>query len=207
MIQVIGKHGSRPAALAVCDDCGREQEVVCDYTRASGGRWIPNEAQIVKKLAGQGWSFIKKALRCTDCEAKRKPAKEAPVTATNEVIRQPTREQIREIIQMLDIVYDSKAGRYTGMETDASVAKSMGSGIMPGWVAAERERAFGPAGGNEELEILTRDVEARRASVKTLEASVKSLEAKVAEELNGLDVIQKRLEAIKKAVGPRAVNA
>lgn len=207
MIQVIGKHGSRPAALAVCDECGREQEVVCEYTRASGGRWIPNEAQIVKKLAGQGWSFIKKSLRCPECEAKRKPVKEATVTTTTEVIRQPTREQIREIIQMLEVAYDSKAGRYIGTETDATVAKSMGGGIMPGWVAVERERAFGPAGGNEELEILTREVDLRRASVKALESSIKGLEVKVAEELKGLDILVKRLEAIKKAVGPMAVSA
>ena len=200
MIQTIQRHAGRPSALCVCDDCATEREVACDYELTAGRKWIPNEGQIIRKITGQGWSHMRGRLRCPECEAKRKTLKENSMAENVAPIRQPTREQIREIIQMLDVVYDSKAGRYTGGETDQTVAKSMGNGIMPGWVAAERERAFGPAGGNEEIDALTAEVEGYRDRVTALERAV-------AEELKGLDALLKRLTVIKDAVGVKVARA
>ncbi len=54
---------------------------------------------------------------------------------------------------MLVITYDGDAKRYKGTDTDKTIADALGNGVMPGWVAEIREQNFGPAGGNEEIEI------------------------------------------------------
>ena len=189
-------------AVCRCDVCAHETSFGAIHDDGNGNRGkleLKMPGQVNKRLLDMGWSLLSKKLRCPDCEAVRKQPKEPAMTIVTE-IRQPTREQIREIIQALEITYDSKAGRYTNGETDATVAKSMGGGIMPGWVAAERERAFGPAGGNEELDALVIEAGAYQSRVRLLEKAV-------AEELKGLEAFQRRIEAIKKAVGPKAVNA
>ncbi len=122
-------------------------------------------------------------------------------------IRHPTREQKREISQMLDSVYDTKAGMYQGRETDQTVASAMGGGIMPGWVAAIRDEFFGPSGENGDMAALKFTLEQH---IKKWEASekvmVETLEAGRASVIDTRKQLA-RLDAIKAAVGPKAVRA
>jgi len=137
-----GRKG-QPRIKAVCCSCERAEVISCPRGA---------EGQAIKKIQEMGWSLIKKALRCPMCEAKRKAENMVQKSKAPAPLRQPTRAQIREINSMLDDVYDVKDERYQRGDTDETVAEVLG--VMPGWVVAERERAFGPAGGNEELDAL-----------------------------------------------------
>ena len=122
-------------------------------------------------------------------------------------IRQPTREQKREISQMLESVYDTKAGMYQGSETDLTVSTAMGDGIMPGWVALIRDEFFGPSGENGDMAALKFTLEQH---IKKWESSEKVLIETIEKYRADVDATKKqlaRLEAIKAAVGPKAARA
>ena len=218
MIQPIrGKGVNR--ANAVCDDCGREETVTCDYTRDAAGDWHPNEGQVTRKLVGQGWAVVKRNLRCPACEAKRKieNRQEAAMKASNVTvapIREPSREEKRQIMSLLEVSYDADAGRYKGADTDQTVATAIGGGVMPGWVAAIREEFFGPDGGNGEMDALLAEMRAwiKEKDDELLElnhlASVVGQTTKGYEEkAKQVEAFVKRLDAIRAAVGPKAARA
>lgn len=129
-------------------------------------------------------------------------------------LREPTREQKRDIMQMLDVAYDVATGRYKGADTDVTVATAMADGIMPGWVADLRETFFGPAGENDEMKRLADELVAwmtqQQKSVADLTALV-ATGTKILREANEgrgrAEVFLQRLEAVKKAVGPKAASA
>ena len=184
MIRAIDGKGVNRAD-AVCDECGRIETVTCDYSRESGGAWIPNEGQIIKKISGHGWALVKARLHCPACEAKRKAAAaarresdmQAKVEAKTATVREASGPQKRLIILALEDAYDDGAKRYKGAATDASVAQGLGDGIMPGWVSAIREEMFGPA-GNEEIEAIKREIAAMVESANaTAAAMLKRIEA------------------------------
>lgn len=188
MIRAIDGKGVNRAD-AVCDECGRVETVTCDYARERGGAWAPNEGQIIKKVSGHGWALVKARLHCPACEAKRKAAAAArpeidmqvKVETKPAAPREPSGPQKRLIILALEDAYDDAAKRYKGAATDASVAKSLGDCIMPGWVSAIREEMFGPA-GNEEIEAIRREID----------DLVHSTAARASE-------LQKRIEAVERA--------
>lgn len=209
----------------VCDDCGRKEAVACDYERASGWKWLPNEGQALKKLTAHGWAIAKNRLRCPKCEFKRKaevstahkdqkmekPATPADAKAATDIVRlfeplrQPTPKQKREIIALLEGVYDDDAKRYKGAETDKTVAETLGNGVMPGWVAEIREEMFGPDGSNEEMDQLIADMNAwKREISEEIEAYHKQVNDRIQKEVSAF---QKRLEVIKSSVGPKAARA
>jgi excisionase family DNA binding protein len=145
------------------------------------------------------------------------PEKEQPMESTPanvQGIRQPTREEKRQIIGMLDAAYDTAAGRYVGGETDKTIAESLGGGVMPGWVAEIREELFGPEGGNDELAALvaehaaalvrlaawSNDFGAQREAFARLERDG----AAIATLLRDLGP---RIEKLKRAIGPKATSA
>jgi hypothetical protein len=161
-IRAMSKQVERvPKVAAVCDDCGKEEVVSCDYEGRNSHDWQPNVGQAHRKMQGKGWAVIQGALRCPSCEARRKAKnikpKEVLSMATAEPTREPTREQKRDILLMLSEVYDDKAKRYKGTETDATVADAVGGGVLWGWVAKLREEFFGPD-GSEEIEAVKRDL-------------------------------------------------
>ncbi|WYK05465.1 hypothetical protein DWF04_006040 [Cereibacter sphaeroides f. sp. denitrificans] len=185
-----------PQVTAKCDDCGAEQTITCDYERRPGNRWIPNEGQAHRKLAAHGWTRVRGRLRCPTCKLDRKTInpEETPMTTKPATIegkslaalaplRQPTREQKREIIAMLDMAYDTAGARYRGTDTDKTIAETIGPNIMPGWVAEIREDLYGPAGENDEMRAIRAEIEATQKT---------------------LDSLRKRLDAVCAAVGPKA---
>ncbi|APZ53729.1 hypothetical protein [Salipiger abyssi] len=186
-------------AECVCDDCGKSESVTCDYERGAGNKWAPNEGQVKKKITAQGWFEVKGKLRCPACEKKRKvipmqTKQDAAKDAGD--LRQPTREQKREIMLLLGDVYDCDGGCYRGDETDQTVADTLS--VMPGWVAELREEFFGPEGSNADMAALHADL---CAFLDRSEKQVADLTGVVAE----ARALQQRLEKITKAVGPRVM--
>lgn len=126
-------------------------------------------------------------------------------------LRTPTREQKRQIVALLDVVYDTKNERYKDDETDKTVAEAIGGGVMPGWVSEIREQMYGPDGRNSEMENLIADMEATRDEMKRLmqntrihtESAEKGMR-EMEERLKVIGPMKARLEAIIKAVGPKA---
>lgn len=118
-------------------------------------------------------------------------------------LRQPTRDQKRLIVAMLEDVYDTQKQRYKGAETDKSVAEALDDSIMFGWVSAIREDMFGPD-GNEEMESLSDDVLAWMAKAdQSLDAVNKAL-AEFSTAVAKVKEISQRLDKVVAAIGPKA---
>lgn len=138
----IGARERVPRATAICDGCGRRETMTCDYELISANSgWRPNEGQIVRKLTGHGWRLVKRTLLCPTCAAARKVArpaipnpqeKQEPPMQTAETVvplRQPTRDIIYRITELLMASYDRAAGRYNDGDTDKTVAEAVGGGV------------------------------------------------------------------------------
>ena len=234
-------------ARVICDDCGRNDVVTCDYSSGRRRQASPHVGQIHKKITGQGWSIIKGHMFCPGCTASRRAAlaaagrhglaviaeyeaanrgsnaedigmAETAVKGVAADLRRPSREQKRQIMGLLESVYDVAGQRYRGADTDKTVAEVVGDGVLPGWVAELRDEFFGPAGENEEMAGLQAVVEALRGRCDELERAIaenaQTLRAavEVADRLatDAVDLrntscdVLRRLAAIKKAVGPKA---
>lgn len=232
MIEAMDKAGRVSTVRIVCDDCGKDEVVVCDYERVSSYVRLPNEGQANRKITGQGWEMVKGKHGCPACKAKRKNHRQAlaglheeekrlrldaeetpnmtkPAAVTP--LREPTREQKRQIMSLLEVSYDTDAGRYKGTDTDATVAGAIGGGVMPGWVAELREEFFGPDGGNGEMEALAAEMrewlEKRRKESDNAKVLLDGLQRALAFTNNRIgeaDAMLRRLDAIRKAVGPKA---
>jgi hypothetical protein len=206
-------------AVVTCDECDHETSVKAQHNRHRGntGKRTVIDSQVITKLTAKGWTNIKKTLRCPACEAVRvnnqtkvEPM-ETDMTETTTELRQPTREQKRQIMEILNEVYDTTATRYTGGETDKTVADAIGNGVMHGWVAQLREEFYGPEGGNEELEALTAEAKQWQTDATTfakkchddIQTALASLREynKLRDKLGDLVT---RADKLKKAIGPKA---
>jgi len=223
-------------ALCTCCDCGATEEVRAAHGSNSGGLGrqvmsLASEGQVIRKIEAKGWALVKKKLRCPSCEAKRREASDtqckteepmqkkamtapAKTPATVTELRKPTAIQKRQIIGILEDVYDDDLKRYRGKETDKSVAETIGINVMPGWVAEIREDMFGPDGSNDEMETLlaemrewraAREKEAHNARIhlENAEGILRDID-KAIEQVAGFE---KRQAAIIEAVGPKAARA
>jgi len=212
MIEPVRSARGFPRANAVCDECGRVECVPASHERrrAQGSEAV-SEGQVVRKLTKQGWSMIKGKLRCPKCEARRKAhpsgetyqaVKEGAEAMSENVtqLRHPTPKQKRLIILALEDAYDDVRKRYKGDATDATTAADLGDGIMPGWVAEQREALFGPSGGNEEIEKISAEIKALR---KHMDGEIAKL-AKDRDERCA--ALSKRIDAVCAAVGPKAAR-
>ena len=123
-----------------------------------------------------------------------KPAPAASPSATVTDLRQPTRDQRRQIMEMLTVTYDTKASRYSGSDTDKTIAEAIGGGIMPGWVSEIRDEFFGPSGENDEMgEVL--------AAITTWQAEADKLASRLSRVFADARDLQAKMDA---AVGPKA---
>lgn len=185
MVPTQERHGLSGAKVA-CDGCGAVVSIRCDHMRSRGR---PGDApprievgHAVRKLNSMGWRASATRQTCKTCIAMKsdKPKKEElemvqtqiPMTqalkaSPAEVGKiaaipdtpKPTLAQRREIMLMLEEVYDVDAKRYKGVETDKSVAHALGIERW-GWVSEVRDGFFGPA-GNEAADLLAAEVKAK----------------------------------------------
>lgn len=135
------------------------------------------------------------------------------MTDTVTELRQPTREQKRQIMAMLEASYDTKAGRYTGGDTDKTVAEAIGGGVMPGWVSEIREEFFGPDGGNDDMETVAAELKsameaftALRRELEPVTEAARRIENDMRQHKERIDRAISRIETIKAAVGPKAAR-
>ena len=239
MIEAIKGPQNVCLALCRCDECGAETSFNALHVAGLGGsaknrKLILREPGMVNRaLVDRGWSVTRRTLSCPQCKQAKKisqPIKEFSAMAgnihtiaqpglisTGSDLRTPSREQKRQIVDMLTAVYDTKASRYTGAETDLTVAEAIGGGILFGWVAQIREDLFGPAGGNAEMEALRDDL---LLMVDTYGTQLARVNEQIAEASRVLDVLRvdrgelakvvervaamaTKLERICKSVGPK----
>ena len=215
MIKITPKGTSRgPVAEVKCDCCGATENIRAAYERRSSDKFEVKEGQVILKATQKGWSQIKGTLRCPECETNRRKKEDTVKNVVNlpitEEPRQPSRDQKREIIALLNEVYDTNGGRYTGGETDKTVAETIGGGVMLGWVAQIREDLFGPDGGNDDLEELRQEISAAinecsavaklcNEHIQSATSTLKNYNA-MREKL--VDVLN-RVDKLKKSVGPK----
>lgn len=248
MIEPTKGHMGKEMARCTCDvtGCFAVVEVAAAHGNNSGRGvkihhgirlTLRNEGQVTTKLRPMGWEMVRGKLLCPEHAAARRAAaiEATPTTATQQEVampkpavvadnvaplREPSREQKRQIIDLLGEVYDLTAQRYKGQDTDKTVAEVIGGGCMPGWVAKIREDLFGPDGGNAEMEAaiaataeLQRRAEALDADAAGIRAEVIALERKAGDlqaeaktlRTTAVDLL-KRLGAIRAAVGPKATS-
>lgn len=183
MIEAVRGKGVNRARV-VCDVCGRDDTVPCGYVRTTQTTSEPNRGQVLRKIEGSGWSEIKGTLRCPSCEAKRKilneGAKMTVSEAKTETLRSPSPKQKREIIGMLEIVYDDERKRFKDGESDKTVAEAVGGGVLFGWVAQVREELFGPDSRNKEIDAI-------RAEIKAVEAAMGEVKGEFRKAVEGLE--------------------
>jgi len=153
---------------------------------------IRNMSTVHKQLIKLGWSVNGKIITCPDCLSKmEKPM----VENTKQELRQPTKSQKREIMLLLNDVYDIDNERYKGTETDKSVAECLGEGIMWGWVSQIREEYFGPDGNEANLaaaEDIQQWIESSQKVIEEFNAVVKEYNGMLKE----LDDIRKQGEKL-----------
>lgn len=165
------KENGREIAILTCDTCGDKLKVAAVLGHTPDH--VVNIHSVFQKAKKQGWEPSSKKVLCEICSATKR---EKTMTMKDE-IRQPTKDQKREILGMLDAAYNVKAQRYNGSETDQSVAAALGNGIMWGWVSALREEFYGPD-GNEDVELILKDVAEWRLRV---DAELENVRATVGE--------------------------
>ena len=133
----------------------------------------------------------------------RSPSEEPP--------REPTIAQNRLIRQLLDEVYDTTSERYTGGESDITVADTLKEhGVLPGWVARVRETFYGSGSGNEEEENLGAEITTLLEDISKRTAAVEEVVKKVVADLREIEKdrqkvkdLQTRFEKWKASLGPK----
>lgn len=221
-------------AVCACDDCGTTSTMPAKHARPGrvighAGRpkmQVLSEGDVIAKLRKQGWSYNRKGLLCPECATAKALAKTSKPQPKESVIvnklpkiddpavRQPTREQRRQIVDLLGTCYDTKAERYIGTDTDKTVADCIGGGVLFGWVAQVREEFFGPDGGNDELESILADIaaqidleQARTASLKTLMEQAAPIFHASQATIQELETIRSRVLALKRSLGAKGSRA
>lgn len=219
----IGK-GRAELAMCRCDACEHEISLRAAHGNVAGGKSVRllkadvrNIGQVTLKLSHLGWSLVKGRLYCPTCSVARKKSKvwineakeELEMTEDKTVteLRSPTREQRRDIRAALDLVYDLKAEKYIGAETDLTIAVDIGGGCMPGWVSEIRESDYGPDGGNQEMETAMAAIDDLMKQANDAAAIASALQRDVTKLCQDAAAMRKTLSAIKAAVGPKAARA
>lgn len=201
-VKPIEQSSGVPRARVICDDCGREEVVTCDYNRRAGGNWSPNDAQARKKVIAHGWAEVKGKLRCPSCEANRKVVNMADRKPAEESAPpEPTPKERREIIKLLEDVIDDEAKRYVSGESDETVADALG--VRPGWVAQLREEFFDASGDSNDMEEV---LERARAMLDEEAEQKKIIAAYSIEQRKREEALRKLIadvEAIKETQGKR----
>lgn len=186
--EIRGKGVNR--AKVICDECGRDEVVTCGYIRTNPSESKPNVGQVVKKIEGMKWAVVKGKHHCPACESKRKAKMAVKQQEKPAEVRAPTPKQKREIIGILELVYDDERKRYKDGESDKTVADAIGGGVLWGWVAQIREDLFGPDTRNQEIEAI-------RESIKALDMQITSLAVEITGMRDALGALQEAADGIK----------
>ena len=126
---------------------------------------------------------------------------------TKDDIRKPTKEQKRDIISLLQDVYDVENQRYKNCESDQSVATACEIPLW-GWVTQLREEFFGPSGNEADLiaaKELREFIEQANSLVAKSEAMQKRFMQRCADEIKEIIKTKEKAEAVLKTFNPHGV--
>ena len=203
MIEAIRIEG-REMARCTCDACQSSLDISAVHgTGKSQPKTkmaimpIKNLTAVAQQLRKNGWKTTGKTILCGKCIEQQKEEKAMAVV---EQIRQPTREQKREIMLMLDIAYDTKSGHYKGKNSDKSVAEELGDGILWGWVKEIREEFFGESDKNEEADKAIEEINVWMSDLEKRAAEIHDKIVEVQKELRELNAYRDEIKGIIKKV-------
>ena len=207
MIEPIRISG-REMARCTCDKCAAVIEFPAMHGSTNGGELhrglnFMKLANVARSVTGRGWAISGKRALCHDCIAAARQPKEKPAVTNVEPIRAPTREQKRQIVELLTDVYDTQTERFRGTDSDVTIADAVGGGCMFGWVAEIREAMFGPDGGNEEHTALIADIATWRANADKLADDMHGALREFNDARVKVKALEDRLAKVIHAVGPR----
>ena len=189
-------------AKCICTKCEKREYVPALHGSTKGtftGELPPvqHPDKVIEKLRKMNWYVTPKRMYCPDCAKSMKKSKVAKMQArtlnipknepANKPAAQPTAEQKREILFLLQDVYDTENQRYKGSETDKSVADTIGNDTPIEWVAKLRDDFFGPEGNEakEDIKVLVNDtgewLTKAEAIKKNMQEHVNRLSPKLAE--------------------------
>jgi len=191
MIESYRQHGAEKA-LCTCDACHKEQAIIGARHGAGRKPAIKNMQTVYNQLRKSGWLVKGKVITCVSCA---QTVKEECEVENKQDLRQPTRKQKRDIMGLLEDVYDTEAERYRGKESDKSVAETLGDGILWGWVANIREEYFGPD-GNEANTIAVKEIQEWIDSSQMVITEFSQRAKEYAQMLKELDTIKKQGEKL-----------
>ena len=182
----------REKALCHCDTCLTENITIA--ARHGSGRKpaIKNMDTVYTQLRKAGWLVNGKVITCVSCSNKLQKDTDMD---TKQELRQPSRKQKRDIMGLLEDVYDTDNERYRGIESDKSVADTLGDGILWGWVAAIREEYFGPD-GNEHNLVAAQEIQQWIASTEQVIDEFSQRAKEYAQMLKELEAIKKQGEKL-----------
>lgn len=216
MIEPMISENGQSRARCVCDECGAVQVIAVHFERHRGGASVRrvNEGAANRKLVNLSWD-VRRGTVCPDCVARKKapaapettpePTKdtEAMEAVKEPALREPTPKQKREIIGLLEVVYDDAAKRFKDGESDKTVADAIGGGVLFGWVARIREELFGPDTRNQEVEALRKDlgkladdIQAHQAELRDAREAVKVVEKKVSALVASMAALKSRVDKV-----------
>lgn len=203
------EHGFAPAYEIHCTKCSHIEQMV--IRNGHGAKKLPVDV-IAKKFRDKGWSVGSRRNKdiCPECqkttpsEARKEPETMSkpnpPLTVVAaEPPREATRDQKRAILHKLDENYDEKARSYVGACTDQTIASELG--VPRAWVSDLREEFYGPSGENDEVRALRKEMQTERERIKKLEAAAMGLVDNLAEAAKRLEAIDRKADAISKALG------
>lgn len=190
---VLKSRAEFPKRTITCDVC-QEANFTAPAEKDRAG-----EGQLRSKAMTKGWTFVKRVDRCPACEAERKETNVVNMQtikgASEKPLREPSRAQKREIMLLLEEVYDAEAGRYNGTESDKTVADTLGDGILHGWVAQIREEFFGPD-GNQEADAMNQEIDDLRKHMAQCAQKAHDQITLAQRELRQLNDFRDRLEKL-----------
>lgn len=189
-----------PMALVRCDGCAAEITIRAGFVGSHTTWGVAGSADLGpanKKLIAKGWRVKSAHHTCPACIAasRIKPEKEPEMTATVDPPRQPTPDQKHEIFGMLSSVYDRKAKRYQGCETDKTVAETLGQGILWGWVKQIREEFFGPD-GNEAADLIIAEITEKMKTIDQLSKAVIEGTERVNQDMTEIKLMQEDVQRL-----------
>jgi hypothetical protein len=203
---VIDESGRRVSAQIVhCHLCTNTSEIRSG--NQIGG--LPDTV-IAKKMKQRGWVEWRHHLICPDCQAAARavrPAIHTPEPEPKEIemaepIRledlptaiTPDRTMKRRIVDLIGDNWDDPKGRYIGDASDESLSRELKCPRK--WVTDIRVDIYGDNGGNEEIEAVKRDLEARIADIDKLVENAMKLAAQYEQSGKDLRELKRRVERI-----------
>lgn len=145
----VGGHGGK-GYRAHCE-CG-----AIEVLNASNFAHLPPREFIAKKFRQRGWEINRRSAVCPRCNGTEMRARmemdKVTKLQTAAAPRQMTQSDRRRVFREIDDAWDESRGRYSGKNTDRSIAEKLD--VPRIWVEEIRSESFGSSARNEDFDKL-----------------------------------------------------